>query len=233
MSIIFTIWWIQSVTIALATFICIFKIGLKQSQTPEKKYILPFCILDLTAIILLNLPYYFPSFGAAIKLITGAFALCELILLPFYILDTMGKPKNLLTPIILFLCIVPLSTHYFKSYNEFTFLITNLFVGYYVFKYIIWLFEVRAIKNLKQSQQYYIIQGIAICYIGSTPYFIGSFISHFFADQSIKEAILNFQYTIFVTLNICMFILFIKAFLMPSKTYYIDRLDIDNHKNGK
>jgi hypothetical protein len=213
MSLSFILWYTQTFIIAAACIICLFTIGTDKNSTPEKKYILYYCIFDLCAMILINASQFIPQFPFFSKYISALFALCEILLIPFYIQTIMGKPKKTILPIIIFIVIVPISSIFLKSLNSLTFLITNLYIGYFVVSYVNWLFKEKTIKNLKDTKHYYIIQGISVCYLGSIPYYISGFISHFASDSSITAAVYDLQYAVYSTLNICMFIFLIFAFL--------------------
>lgn len=213
MSLAFILWYTQTFIISLACIVCIFTIGLDKTNSPEKRYILPYCILDLCAMILINASRYIPQYPFFTKYVSALFALAEFILIPLYIQSIIGKKRFFLLPTLIFIAIAPLSTIFLKSLNSLTFLATNLYIGYYVLKYINWLFKEKAIKNLKATRHYFIIQGLSICYLGSVPYYISGFISHFASDISITIAVDDLQYAVYSTLNICMFLFFIIAFI--------------------
>ena len=204
--------YLQTAVIILATVICILPVGRFKITSSEKKYLLPYCIADSIAMILLNLSSYIPDIYIYNKLINCIFILVEMTLLTFYINDRMEKKNSFIIPAGIFLITILPSIYYFRNFYPIIFLATNVFIGIYIFKYIVWLLKIKPLKNLTKSSEFYVIQGMAVCYLGSIPYYISEITSQYTTEDLIYTVIQDLHYKIYPVLNIVMFLFFIKAF---------------------
>lgn len=222
-------WYAQLIVICLTSAIGLFVIGFNAKRTSEKKYLLPYCCINSIVMLLLSLDQYFPQYQFYPLYIICIWVFFELLFITFYLNEKMGNKNKIFFTLIIYLITVFLSAFIFRSQNSLAFLITNLLIGIYLFKYFIWIFKIKFFKDLPKTPEYYIIQGISICYLGSIPFFIGGFFAHLSRNDFIRNEIQNLHYTIYISLNISMYLFFLIAFIKQRNIYKNEK--ILNNKN--
>lgn len=178
----------------------------------EKKYLLPYCIINSLVMIPLTLTEFM---GIPIKLtylVMFFFACIEITLIPYYIASTIGKKKNILLEISMCFLGYFLSKFILKSTTTILYLICNIYITIYVCRYFIWLFSTNERLLLKNTPHYWIIMGICICYTGSIPYFISELFILKLGGFEAYNKIVDIAFLTYIVLNISMYILFIKSF---------------------
>ena len=216
---------VQFLVILAACIIGTLKLG--KTSSPERKYILPFCYIDLvvTGVSIYN--YYIGEEPMYLHILVFLFTCCEVIFLSFYISAILNKKIKYFVPSAF--CIISLiaSIILFKSLITLPYLTTELYLSYFGFLYIKWLFLKKDFFILKHTNHYWIVIGIILCYTASIPYWI--------ADVLIKSSgifELHRQYTLilfiaYIAMNIFMFILFIKGFLcQKQQTYFFGASEV-------
>lgn len=188
-------------------------IQLRKTPSPERKYILPFCYIDLVVLGIIVYYYTINKYPNIIDFLVLLFNGCEIFLLSFYVQTITRKKRDFLYPFAVFTLSPILSIILFKNPTILPLLSTEIFLTHFAFKYIKWLFEGDRILKLNNSKHYWIMMGIILCYTISIPFWI-SFILVLASGESELYTLINEVLFIFyILLNIIMFILFIKAFL--------------------
>lgn len=194
-------------------------IQLRKTSSPERKYILPFCYIDLvvTGIGIYN--YLISQFPNYLLIIVFLYTCCEVFLLSNYICAIINKKIHLIIP--LFLCFSSLIFSYifFKSPIILPLLTTELYLTYFAFLYIRWLFTKKEFYILQQSSHYWIVMGIILCYTASIPYWIGDVLIKSSGIWQLHTDVTLILFIFYVVMNMFMFILFIKAFLCEKQQH--------------
>ena len=185
---------------------------LKEGKSPEKTYILPFCLIDLVVTGVTVYTYYYYKFHFNLTILVVVFSWVEIFLISYYIKDVTGENKEIFIP--LSLCIISpiISKILLEDYHLLPMVTSCIYITFYTFKYIKWIFHKESNISLKETRHYWIVLGIMLCYTTSIPYWISDlFLQRSFADMYHHLSRAFFIY--FVCLNVIMHLFFIKAFL--------------------
>lgn len=210
---VFTI--LQIIIIWTATIVC-YK-STKLNGGKEKKYILPYCILNSLVMIPLGLTEFIEIPIKFTYYIMFFFAFVEITFLPSYITSVIRKKIN-----ITIVVVVSIITFYILNLfnippSSILYLSCNIFITVYVFRYFIWLFTVNERLQLKETPHYWIIMGIFVCYTGSIPYFISELFLLKIGGFEVYNKLAQFTFLTYLILNICMYVFFIKSFKCKTK----------------
>ncbi len=210
---VFTV--IQFIIIILGTIICV--VTTQKNKDHEKKYILPYCLANFFAMIILAAVEFIKIPLIITESTMYIFACCEIFLLPNYIATVIGEKNNYFIQIIICIGTYILSRLLINNYTSILYLISNVYITIYVCKYFIWLFKIKEVINLKNASHYWIVMGICVCYTGSIPYWISEIIILKIKGYQYYSELANVTFNIYIILNIFMYILFSKALLCTTK----------------
>lgn len=220
MKVEYSIWYTQFIAIIVATILLYIHTRRHSDLVSEKKYLLPYLIIDSLAMILFAIDTYvihkIPTF-----FVTFIFTGFEIVLVPLYIAHIIGQKIRLILPVSILLISQFISMIVFKHLTTFTYLAVNLYISYYIFKYWIWILKYQTEENKTKSFHFDVIQGFSICFLGSVPFFIGSLIANLLTDESYRVFFDQFEYVGYCLLNIFVFVFIIKATIwrMRSKSF--------------
>lgn len=214
------VWHIQFLVVFIAAFLSYRKNGIFVKQNLESQYLTLFCLLDFLTMCLMWIAVYAfdkPSLQPFVALL---FAAVEITMIPIYLMALTGRKQRVLPLLVVYIVAAASSFFLLNKQPSLLYFITNSVITIYVFRYIRWLMKVKEVNDYPSKSQNLIVKGIAICYIGSIPYFVGSSISTRASDKIFFDTFERFEIRVFSILNIFMFVLFIKAFLCknPSKS---------------
>lgn len=201
---------LQVIIIWSATIVCYQSTKLNGGK--EKKYILPYCVLNSLVMIPLCLTEFIEIPVKITYSIMFFFAFIEITLLPSYISSIIRKKINI--PVVIIISIITFSILNYLHIppSSILYLLCNIFITVYVFRYFIWLFKVNERLQLKETPHYWIIMGIFICYTGSIPYFFSELFLLKIGGFEAYNKLAQFTFLTYLILNICMYIFFIKSF---------------------
>ncbi|KYP14677.1 MAG: hypothetical protein A1D16_09770 [Flavihumibacter sp. CACIAM 22H1] len=206
---------LQLMAILSGTIFCL--IATRKSKTNEYKYLVPYCILNVFAMLILGAVEFMTVPIPLIFATMYFFACCEVFFLPNYIASIIGVKKNVYTQITICIVAFILSRIITQNATSVLYLVANLYITLYVCRYFLWLFKNNENLILSETPHYWIIMGICVCYTGSIPYFISEIIIFKFKGFQLYNQIASMIFIMYIVLNICMFVLFIKAFLCMIK----------------
>lgn len=209
----------QVVQFCIILITCIIGLRLFREETsPERKFILPFCFIDLvtTGIIVFNHikgEFLINRFTTLLILFSWA----EIYFIPKYIGYVIEKKPKITTQLILFFLPPILSNIIFNDLTLLSMLLSVIYISFYNYKYLIWLFLNKRTITLEEIRHAWIIMGIIISYTASIPYWLSDILFHANGNQPTISSINKVLFAIYVLLNIIMYLFFIKAFLCKSK----------------
>lgn len=184
-----------------------------EGKSPEKTYILPFCIIDLvvTGIIVINhLIGRYPNYFQIIIII---FSWCEIFFISQYISSVIGRKKNTFRLVAICLLSPICSYILLHDYTLFPMLITGIYLSYCSYLYLEFLITQKNNVNVSTTPHYWIILGTIVCYTASIPYWISEILFKLSNIEELNYELSQILFTIFVILNICLHLIFIKAFI--------------------
>lgn len=188
-------------------------IQLRKTPSPERKYILPFCYIDLVMTGIAIYHYFKQIYPVYVFWIELFFTFCEILFLTNYISSIIEIKKSIITPSTIFILSSSCSYIAFKDPTIIPLLLTEIYLTIYAFLYIIWLFKNNSFFVLKKARHYWIVMGIIICYTLSIPYWISDTFIKINGTTQLYQEVSLILFISFIIFNMFMFILFIKAFL--------------------
>ncbi len=210
---IFTL--LQTLIIFIGTIITF--LSTRHNNRNERKYILPYCLCNMLAMFILT-PYEFIEIPLKVIEITMyIFACCETIILPNYLASIIKKKKGNTFQIIICTSALFISQFVANNYTSLIYLVSNIYISYYVYCYFIWLFNGNEDVDLKKSTHYWVVMGICVCYCGSVPYWFAELIILNQSGFLLYNQIAKLIFIMYIILNISMYLLFIKAFICQIK----------------
>lgn len=209
---------VQFLVILSACVIGTIKLG--KTPSPERKYILPFCYIDLVATGIGVYNYYINEYPDYLYIMFYLFTCCEVLFLSFYISAILNKKIGYFTPISI--CIASLigSQILFKVPSTLPSLTTELYLTYFGYLYVRWLFLKKNFFILQHTKHYWIVIGIILCYTASIPYWIGDVLIRSSGILELYTDIVLILFMVYIAMNIFMFLLFIKGFLCQKQHSY-------------
>lgn len=197
-------------------------IKLPKTSSPERRYILPFCYIDLvvTGYIIYN--YSKHMYPDMIDIVVLLFSGCEIFFLSYYIQTITRKKIHVIFPISVFVISPIISIVLFKNPTILPLLTTELYLTYFVFLYIRWLFLKKEFFILHHASHYWIVIGIILCYTASIPYWISDVLIKSSGIWKLHIDITLILFNVYIAMNSFMFVLFIKGFLCQKqqRTFY-------------
>lgn len=191
---------------------------LRKKSGPERRYILPFILIDIP--VMTGILYQYIK-GIDLKtffLFSTFYSWCEIFLIPFYFSEIIGKKKNFIVPI--FLCVsTPLISYKFLgNIHEIPLLASNFYLSYYVFLYFDWIFKSSTQYDLIKSSHFWISIGILLSYTTTIPYFITDLVLYSWANGRLYDFLDLTLFLIFLILNIVMYFLFMRSFFLAKSS---------------
>src|SRR5437867_11612816 len=137
---------IQLLVICLTIFIG-FK-NCKKANSPERKFILPFCISECIILSVAIYNYLNNSFPTYLYFLVVIFSWCEIFFLSFYICSIINKKHNILIPISINIICPLVSMMTFNNPTLIPMVASNVYISLFIFWYFKWLFTNKYIFNL-------------------------------------------------------------------------------------
>jgi hypothetical protein len=207
---------VQFLIILIAGCLGIFLLWNKNS--PERKYILLFCLIDIPIMAITSYYYTNQIYFKLFWLYELLFSWCEIFLISFYISDIISKNKKILPPALICIICPALSFLLLKNLHEIPLLASNIYLTYYVFLYFRWIFTSKTQFNLLKASHFWIVLGVCLCYSTTIPYWITELIIWTWGGMDLHEKIDLNLFSIFIILNMIMYILFIRSFFLVHYT---------------
>lgn len=184
----------------------------RQFFQSEIRYILSFCIIDfLTSLFQINGVLRNVT-NLSFDNINVIFEFGEIVLLPAYISETIGKRHNWNTVIIICSIFLILSVYNVSLFEPIIQLFTTVFISSYCLKYLLWIFNSEEIINITKTKHFWIIIGIMICYTSSLPSSFAALLLTLIGTENKFNAFINSLYLAYFILNVIMHCFFIKSF---------------------
>lgn len=204
-------------TIQICVVLASTLVGIKflpnEESKVERKYILPFCLVDLVTSSILIIKDFSETDFYFLTHFQTLFYLSEIFLLVAYIKDIIGMKKSYVVSVV-FVAIFPfvslLLTNYLTDLGE-------AFVGIYItalsLKYFYWLMKNDEPLVLVKTKHFWIITGMMICYsttITTSIFTLIMLLRPYHSDRYFMDIGFNFTFKV---MNILMHIFFIKGFI--------------------
>jgi hypothetical protein len=187
-------------------------VSLFGKKCPERKYILLLLALDIPVMAIIVYHYINDIDSRLLWFSTIFYSWCEIFLIPLYISEVTSIKKDYITPSVLAISSPILSIKLLHSLHELPYLLTNIYISYYIFKYFRWIFNYDKQLDLLKTSHFWIILGILLCYTTSIPYFITDLIIYTWARKDFHTNVDLNLFIIFLILHMIMTLLFTKGF---------------------
>ncbi|MBC6492630.1 hypothetical protein BC349_16330 [Flavihumibacter stibioxidans] len=203
-------------------------IKLRKTPSPERKYILTFCYIDLVVLGIGIFNYLIHEYPTYLFLLVYIYTCCEVFFLSYYISTIINKKVHFAIPLLLCITSLIFSLAFFKSPTILPLLTTELYLTFFAFLYIRWLFTKRNFFILQQTRHYWIVMGIILSYTASIPYWIGDVLIKSSGIWQLHIDVTLILFIFYVIMNTLMFVSFIKAFLCKQQqhTSYFGVLEV-------
>lgn len=183
-------------------------------KCPERKYIFLLLALDIPVMAVIIFHYVNNIQSSILWLTTIFYSWLELFLIPFYISEIISTRKDFFAPTFLAISSPILSIILLNNIHELPYLITNIYISYFIFKYFKWIFNYDKQLDLLKTSHFWIVLGLLLCYTTSIPYFITDLIIYTWARGALHNNVDLNLFIIFLILHMIMTVLFVKGFTL-------------------